>query len=285
MPNTWTKLPKRCHGFAYVNVKLRFQGVCVVDCWLQMAGLFHWLQHSSIYADLRKESLRYDHGFAQTDSSIKLSTGTSEGAAEVLKDGSGGCHKGSIVRTEQFSDEHLSHFRLCTKIGKVKQISQRCDNAVILQTVAEMQVWALSSAVRKITKRVGAWTYPCLTPRLIEKWHLEPSSWTIACMSSWSFRIMLIRKKPKRLRIANNTELLTRLKALIRSMNATYRGCCCSMHFSWSCLNANTTSMVERDERKPHWLSGRTFSLMTCRLGRSTRAKTFPAALSSEISR
>jgi len=49
--------------------------------------------------------MRWDHVFAQSDSNIKSSTGTSEGAAEVLKCGYGGCHKGSIVCMEQFSNE------------------------------------------------------------------------------------------------------------------------------------------------------------------------------------
>ena len=143
----------------------------------------------------------------------------------------------------------------------------------------------MSSAVKKIAKRVGARTHPCLTRRLIGKRRdLEPLTWTVACMSSWSFSMLLsnVSGQPKRLMIANKADLLTRSKALVKSMNATYRGRCCSIHFS-CCLNVNTASMVERDARKAHWVSGRTLSAMTCNLGGSTRDKTFPATLSSEI--
>jgi len=38
-PNTWTKLTKPCSGLAYANVKLRFQGVRVVDCVPQVTEL------------------------------------------------------------------------------------------------------------------------------------------------------------------------------------------------------------------------------------------------------
>jgi len=71
----------------------------------------------------------------------------------------------------------------------------------------------MSSAVKKIAKRVGARTHPCLTPRLIGKRRdLEPLTWTVACMSSWSFSIMLsnVSGQPKRLRIANPTEYLVK---------------------------------------------------------------------------
>jgi len=37
--NTWTKLTKCCRGLAYANVKLRFQGVRVVDCGPQVTEL------------------------------------------------------------------------------------------------------------------------------------------------------------------------------------------------------------------------------------------------------
>ena len=74
--NTWTK---RCRGLACTNVKLRFQGVCVVGCWPQTIELV-WLPYSSFYADLqgRARSLREKYGFAQADSGIKFSTGTAK---------------------------------------------------------------------------------------------------------------------------------------------------------------------------------------------------------------
>ena len=82
----------------------------------------------------------------------------------------------------------------------------------------------MSSAVKKIAKRVGARTHPCLTPRFIRKRRdLEPLTWTAACMSSWSFSIMLsnVSGQPQRLMFANKPQLLTRSKALVKSMNAT----------------------------------------------------------------
>ena len=56
-------------NIAYTNFKFRFEGVCFVECWPRIAELVHWLQHNSVYADLRGKarSLREDCGFAQAE--------------------------------------------------------------------------------------------------------------------------------------------------------------------------------------------------------------------------
>jgi len=84
--------------------------------------------------------------------------------------------------------------------------------------------------------------------------------------------------------IANNPDLLTKLKASIRSVNATHRVIARCI-FSWSFFNVNTASMVKHHERRPHWFPSRTLSEVTCSLGRNTRDKSFPAPPSSEIPR
>ena len=110
------------------------------------------------------------------------------------------------------------------------------------------------SAVKKIAKRVGARTHPCLIQHLIGKQQdIEPSTWTVACMPSWNFRMMLssVWGQPKHLMIGKKTTYWPRLKALVRCTNATYRAHCCLMYFSCCCLNESTTSMVEHDVWKP----------------------------------
>ena len=70
--------------------------------------------------------------------------------------------------------------------------------------------------------------------------------------------------------------LLTKSKALVRSMNAIYSGCLCSRHFSCSCPRENTMLMVDRLALKPHCASGYTLSARVCSLFKTTRAKCFP---------
>ena len=116
--------------------------------------------------------------------------------------------------------ERLSNF------PEVRQCNNRVDG---------FEKACMSNAVKKITKKVGARMHPCLTSRLIGKRRdLEASTWTVPCMSSWSFRIMLsnVSGQPNRLRIANNPDLRTRSKAFVKSMNATHKGRYCSIHFA-----------------------------------------------------
>merc|ERR1712096_161117 len=83
--------------------------------------------------------------------------------------------------------------------------------------------------------------------------------------------------------IANSPSLLTRSKALVRSMKAIYKGTFCSLHFSCSCRTEKIISVVERLDLNPHWDSGYTLSASFCRRGRTTRAKALPATPRREI--
>ena len=51
--------------------------------------------------------------------------------------------------------------------------------------------------------------------------------------------------------------LLTVSKSLTRSMNTRCRSCCCSLHFSCSCLSTNIMSTVDLPARKLHCASSR----------------------------
>ena len=53
-------------------------------------------------------------------------------------------------------------------------------------------------------------------------------------------------------KVLNNPSLLTKSKALVRSMKAMYSGSHCSLHFSCSCLREKTMSIVDLPALKPH---------------------------------
>ena len=57
---------------------------------------------------------------------------------------------------------------------------------------------------------------------------------------------------PTFFRILNTLSLLTKSKALVRSMKAMYSGLGCSLHFSCSCLRERTMSIVDLTALKPH---------------------------------
>ena len=52
--------------------------------------------------------------------------------------------------------------------------------------------------------------------------------------------------------IANSPSLVTRSKALVRSMKAIYKGTFCSLHFSCSCRTQQIMSVVKRSDLNPH---------------------------------
>lgn len=58
------------------------------------------------------------------------------------------------------------------------------------------------------------------------------------------------------MRSSNRPFLLTKSKALVRSMNIMYNGWPCSLLFSWSCLREKILSVVDLPALKPHWGSG-----------------------------
>ena len=121
---------------------------------------------------------------------------------------------------------------------------------------------------KKMLKSVGASTQPFFTPLFMQNASVMlPLYWTVPrvpsrndLMELRSFRRQLING-----RILKSPALLTKSKAFVRSINAMKRDCCCSRHFSWSCLSEKIISTLERLERKPQWYSGYTLSASGCR--------------------
>jgi len=76
-------------------------------------------------------------------------------------------------------------------------------------------------------KGVGASTQPCFTPLLIRKgYEVEPTYWMVPCMSSRKDVIILGAwwGQPIVCRKVNRPFLMTRFKALVRSIKAIYLG-------------------------------------------------------------
>ena len=117
----------------------------------------------------------------------------------------------------------------------------------------------LKSRAKKIPKRVGARTHPCLTLLRMSKGLEElPLNCTDPFMFVWKDSIMLydFDGQPIFGRIWKRPSLLTRSNAFVRSMKAIYMGICCSLHFSWGWRREKTMSIVDLPARKPHCDSG-----------------------------
>ena len=54
--------------------------------------------------------------------------------------------------------------------------------------------------------------------------------------------------------IANSRSLLTRSKALVRSIKAIKKSRFCSLHFSCSCSTEKNIPVVQRLDINPHWI-------------------------------
>ena len=105
---------------------------------------------------------------------------------------------------------------------------------------------AYCRSVEKIPYNVGARTHPCFTPLVILKgWDEVQSKLILLWVFSWKDDVMLrsVGGHPIFFRIFNNLSLLTKLKALVRSMKAMYSGLHSSLHFSHSCLREKTMSI------------------------------------------
>ena len=159
-----------------------------------------------------------------------------------------------------------------------------------LKRLPSVLVWSLiprdehpkpryNSIENKIPKRVGASTQPCFTPFVISN-ELEtlPSHWIVVLVFMWKDYTMLKRLggHPIFSNIANSPSLLTRSKALVRSIKPIYKGMFCSLHFTSSCRIEKIISVVERLALNPHWDSRYTVSASFCKRGRTTRAKALP---------
>ena len=82
------------------------------------------------------------------------------------------------------------------------------------------------STEKKTPKRVGASTQPCLTPlQMLNASDMLPSKRTVPCMLLWkdSRKLRSFGGQPMRGRILKRPSLLTRSKALVKSMKAMKR--------------------------------------------------------------
>ena len=79
----------------------------------------------------------------------------------------------------------------------------------------------------------------------LKGWDEVQSKLIVLWVFSWKDDTILrsVGGHPIFFRIVNNLSLLTKSKALVRSMKAMYSGLCCSLHFSCSCLREKTMSI------------------------------------------
>ena len=108
---------------------------------------------------------------------------------------------------------------------------------------------------KKIPNSVGARTHPCFTPLVILKgWDEVQLKLIVLWVFSWKEDIMLrsVGGHPIFFRNLSNPSLLTKSKALVKSMKGMYGGLCCSLHFSYSCFRETTMSIVGLLALKPH---------------------------------
>ena len=90
-----------------------------------------------------------------------------------------------------------------------------------------------------------------------------------------------LRGHPILCRRVNRPFLMTRSKALVRSIQAMYRGLLCLRHLSYSCLNEKITSIVDLPALSPNCVSGYTRSDNVCNPFTATWAKAFPPSAST----
>ena len=80
-------------------------------------------------------------------------------------------------------------------------------------------------------------------------------------------------------RRVNRPFLVTRSKALVRSIQAMYKGLLCLRHLSYSCLNEKIMSIVDLPALSWNYVSGYTRSDNVCNPLTATWAKAFPMIL------
>ena len=144
-----------------------------------------------------------------------------------------------------------------------------------------------STAARYSVNSVGARTQPCLILFLMWKGsHISSNGYMPPDISSWIWRIIVKRLSghPYILRTLHKVSLSTVSKAYEEFKKTIYSGVCCSTVFSWN-SRREITSLVDRSVLKPHWLSGRTFSVICSSLLRKILASIFPAMVRREIPR
>ena len=131
-------------------------------------------------------------------------------------------------------------------------------------------------------------THPCFSPLLIGNGSQEePSYWMIPYISSWKPVIILrsLEGHPILRSRVTSPFLLTKSKALVRSINAMYNGPLCSRNFFSTCLSEKIMSIVDLLALSPHCASGYMRSASNCNLFSITRAKAFPTILRRDILR
>ena len=155
-------------------------------------------------------------------------------------------------------EQHASRtFVLALRPPRLKSLPSDLVRRQILSNAVPKA--CLKSRAKKIPKSVGARTHPRLTSLRMPKGLEElPLNCTFPFMFVWKDSIILCNfgGQPIFGRIWKRLSLLTRLKAFVRSMKATYKGICCSLHFSWSWRREKTVSIVDLPAQKPHCDSG-----------------------------
>lgn len=138
------------------------------------------------------------------------------------------------------------------------------------------------STAKKMPKSIGARMQPCFTPlRMSKASEVDLLKTTVPFMFLWK-DLMIWRSFGGHTllgRILKRLSLLTRLNALVRSINAINNDCFCSLHFTCNCLSENMMSVVDLPAQKPHCDSERTCSASTWSCFSTTWANNFPAML------
>ena len=130
-----------------------------------------------------------------------------------------------------------------------------------------LKAWK-SSREKKIPKSIGECTHPFFTLLLIGNGsEEEPSYWMMLCISLWKAVIILrsLEGHPILWSRVDSPFLLTKSRALVRSIKAMYNGYLCSRHFSCSCPSEKIMSIVDLPALNPHCASGYMRSESNCK--------------------
>lgn len=189
--------------------------------------------------------------FFNADSHAKVFTGLWEYVNESLQllfcEGGHGC----IVSEEQVPDSHTLVLAL-----RMERLNSFLSDPVCRKTPSiDAPKACFSMTAKKMLKSVGASTHPCFTPlQMLKASEVAPSNSTTPFTSVWKDCItlsslgghLILARTRKRL------SQLMRLKALVRSINATKSARLFSLHFSWSWWREKTISIAEHFALKPH---------------------------------
>ena len=143
----------------------------------------------------------------------------------------------SSSSSEKGSSYTVIFFTFCFAVRHAGFYRHSLNLVCLTPTIDEQKVY-FNSIERKIPKSVGARTQPCCTPLfIVNESEMSQSYCRVAFVLMWIDFTLLkrLRVQPILNIIAYNPSLLTRLKALVRTMKAIYKGTFCFLHFSCSC--------------------------------------------------